>query len=322
MEAKEFERLLGLLAKLSGRQRDNLQEALGQLAQRDQNAQVLQTRLAQGAACPHCGATHLHRYGQAHGLQRYRCTACGKTFNALTGTPLARLRHKTKWLTYLQAMLESETVRQAAASTGVHRNTSFRWRHRFLKWAKNDRPAPLHGITEADETYLLESDKGARQLKRAARKRGGSATKRGLSKEQICVVVARDRTGQTLDFVTGKGPVTKAQLRDCLPAVLDEDVLLVSDANAAYHAFAIEVGITHEAVNLSVGTRVRGAYHVQNVNAYHSRLHQWLERFHGVATHYLPNYLGWRRALDTHRLATPEALLRAAIGVFPHPTVT
>ncbi len=85
---------------------------------------------------------------------------------------------------------------------GVPRNTRFRWRHRFLAWGKNDRPEHLHGLTEAAETYFLESGKGARTLGRPTRKRGGSATKRGISDEQICLLVARDRTGQTLDFVT------------------------------------------------------------------------------------------------------------------------
>jgi transposase-like protein len=32
----------------------------------------------------------------AHGLQRYRCVDCARSFNALTGTPLARLRHRPK----------------------------------------------------------------------------------------------------------------------------------------------------------------------------------------------------------------------------------
>ena len=59
-------------------------------------------------------------------------------------------------------MQASLTVRQSARDVGVHRNTSFRWRHRFLAWSKNDRPKHLHGITEADETYFLESSKGAR----------------------------------------------------------------------------------------------------------------------------------------------------------------
>ena len=31
--------------------------------------------------------------------------------------------------------------------------------------------------------------------------------------------------------------------------------------------------------------------HINNVNAYHGRLKQWLNRFNGVATKNLPNYL-------------------------------
>jgi hypothetical protein len=235
---------------------------------------------------------------------------------------MSRLRQKAKWLEYSECLLNSATVRRAAAHVGVHKNTSFRWRHRFLTVPKTDRPQRLHGITEADEIYVLDSEKGARNLDRPARKRGGSAGKRGISGEQVCIVVARDRTGKTLDFVTGKGPVTKKQLRRCLPPVMDSDVLLVTDSNAAYRYFARDAGITHEAVNLRAGVRVKGAIHVQNVNAYHSRFREWLHRFHGVATHYLPNYLGWRWVLDAKRIVSPEALLRATVGAFPHLTVT
>jgi len=92
-----------------------------------------------------------------------------------------------------------------------HRTTSFRWRHRFLTWIKLDRPTVLQGITEADETYLLESNKGSRKLDRRPRKRGGQRTKHWLSKEQISNLVARDRSGYTFDFITGRGPVSKAQ---------------------------------------------------------------------------------------------------------------
>lgn len=104
--------------------------------------------------------------------------------------------------------------------------------------------------------------------------------------------------------------------------MIDPDVLLVTDANASYRYFARELGISHQAVNLNAGIRVRGAIHVQNVNAYHCRFREWLEHFHGVATHYLPNYLGWRWILDTKRVHSPEALLRAAVGSFPHLAVT
>jgi transposase-like protein len=51
-------------------------------------------------------------------LQRYRCCACGRTFNDLTGTPLARLRLKSKWLAYSHVLLDSISVRKAADRVG------------------------------------------------------------------------------------------------------------------------------------------------------------------------------------------------------------
>lgn len=322
MTNDEFIELITAIRELDHHQRKQLSAVLSQQSDEAKVIELIEACFDTKSACPHCASAELYRYGMVSGLQRYYCKNCHKTFNALTGTPLARLRQKPKWLDYLAAMAQSLTVRQSASDTGVHRNTSFRWRHRFLRWISQDRPVKLHGITEADETYLLESDKGKRNLGRKPRKRGGSATLRGISNEQICVLIARDRAGQTLDFVTGNGPLTKTRLTASLKPVLDADALLVSDANPTYTAFCQAEGFSHEVVNLSQGQRVNGAYHVQNVNAYHSRFKQWLERFHGVATHYLPNYLGWRRAFEQHRQLIPELLLNAALGNFQYLTVT
>jgi transposase-like protein len=322
MNKTAFKALANQLGTLSPEQREVILSALHQLSQKDGVEELAAFFSTNCSTCPHCGGAELYKHGQAHGLPRYRCRACRKTFNPLTGTPLARLRLRYKWLPYQQCLLDSLTIRKAAAAVDISRNTSFRWRHRFLAWVKNDRPDRLHGIAEADEMYLLESEKGARHMKRAPRKRGGAASQRGTSKEQVCVLVARDRTGQTLNFVTGRGPVSKAQLHQCLRPALDSDVLLVSDSNAVYRYFAREADISHESINLRAKRRVRGAIHVQNVNAYHSRCRAWLRHFHGVATHYLPNYLGWRWALDAHRINTSMDLLKASVGVFQHLTAT
>ena len=322
MQPAEWIRFIAQFAHLNRRQRQAGMALLRGNAPHDATVALLENVAQPRLACPACDSAHLHRHGHAHGLQRYRCVPCGRTFNALTGTPLARLRHKSLWLDYADCLLVSDSVRKAARQLGVHRNTSFRWRHRFLSLAKTDRPHGLHGIAEADELYQLESEKGSRHLTRPARRRGGHAHRRGISSEQVCIVVARDRTGQTLDFVTGKGALTKVQLHACLPPVIDKDVLLMTDGHAAYRAFACEAGISHQAVNLRAGIRVQGAAHVQNVNAYHSRLREWLRIFHGVASRYLPNYLGWRWILDARRIRSPEALLKATVGAFPHLTVT
>ena len=70
----------------------------------------------------------------------------------------------------------------------------------------------------------------------------------------------------------------------------------------------------------SAGIRVVDhAFHIQNVNDYHSRLKGWMGRFHGVATKYLPNYLGWRRCLERFAVTlTPSLLLGLAINGDQH----
>jgi transposase-like protein len=316
MKACTFDSCLTQIGALSRAQCVRVLALLKPAVDQGRTAAVIEDAVAPTLCCPRCQGKLLYRHGSKSGLQRFRCRACGRTFNSLTGTPLARLRHKEKWLDFSDCMLDSLTVRKAATRVEVAKNTSLRWRHRFLKLIKTDRPACLNGIAEADETFLLESQKGARNLQRPARKRGGKASKRGISKEQVCILVARDRSGNTVDFVTGRGPVTVVQLTEHLRPVLAPDTLLVTDANKAYQAFARQQGISHQYVNVSAGEHVRGAVHVQNVNGYHSRFHKWLRRFNGVATRYLPNYLGWLWAIDQERIRAPETLLRAAIGVF------
>jgi len=317
MHPVQWQALIAQFPQLSRRQRLTgialLQDGAAQAAAIALIEQTAQANLH----CPACRATHIHRHGHAHGLQRYRCVPCGRTFNALSGTPLAYLHHKTQWLAYAGCLLDSFSVRKAAEHVHIHRNTSFRWRHRFLALAKTDRPHRLHGIAEADELYLLESQKGSRHLTRPARQRGGAARKRGISDEHVCILVARDRAGRTHDAVTGPAPLRRAHLAMHLAPVLARGCVLVTDGHPAYPGFAREHGVAHRAVNQSAGARVRGQWHVQNVNAYHSRFKQWLRHFHGVATRYLANYLGWRWAVDGARIATAEALLRSALAAPP-----
>ena len=323
MNAETFNGVMKQVSRLTLRQRALLKKRLDELDAQQEGLAVVEAQEAgKPRACPHCQSTELVLHGQASGLQRYRCQVCCRTFNALTGTALARLRKKEKWLGFSGALVASQALRPAAATLGVHRNTALRWRHRFLSSIKADRAPTLQGITEADETYVLESRKGCRKLDRPPRRRGGKASKPGLSGELVCVLVARDRAGQTLEWVTGCGQMSKAQLSSALQPVLAKDALLVSDGNPTYRYFAQDAGISHDAINLSAGLRVNGAVHIQNVNAYHGRLKQWLHRFHGVATHYLDNYLGWYRTLDNRHVNSREGTLAMALGRFPHLTVT
>lgn len=314
MRQRELKKLKAMVAKLTFAQREELRD---ELAAEDGAAASVGIIEAQGtrAMCPHCGSERVVRNGSASGLQRYKCRDCSRTFNALTGTPLARLRQKSKWIAQAEVLRDGMTITQAAKRLKVARSTAFRWRHRFMAVPKTVQAQSLAGIAEADETFFLHSRKGQRHLDRKPRRRGGKAAKRGLSKEQVPVLVARDRSGATANIILAADG--KADLVAALKPLLPSDTILCTDGSSVLAAAAKEIGVTHRPVNVSAGRRViAGVYHIQNVNAFDSRLKNWIRRFHGVATKYLDSYLGWFRTLD--RSATtglqPTSLLALALN--------
>jgi transposase-like protein len=281
-------------------------------------AQIGQARIA-SLGCPHCGGDEIHPWGKANGKPRYRCTSCRKTFNPLTGTPLAGLRRMDRWNNQAQALISGETVAKAANRCKVAYTTAFRWRHRFLAALNLDKPQHLAGIVEADETFILESFKGKRsELPRAARKRGGKAAKRGLSVEQIPIMVARDRSGATIDAVLPR--LDTACITKALGSVIVRPAELCCDGGSAITAFARRAKLTfHVLPAPGIPQPEAPDLHINNVNAYHSRLKEWMRRFHGVATKNLPNYLSWRRTIEAFGAApTPEAWIRGAAGLGPY----
>ena len=209
------------------------------------------------------------------------------------------------------------SVHKAAAALEVSASTAFRWRHRFLRLAQPVKAPALTGVVEADETFFLRSSKGQRPG-RKARKRGGRASREQRGMDLIPVLVARDRSGATADFLLDA--VSKDCLSQALKPRIHSDAVLCTDGSAAMAAAATELRVQHEVVNLSAGERVRGPWHIQNVNGYHGRLKGWIARFKGVATDYLESYLGWFRALDragkNRRKSAP--LLALALGLDGH----
>jgi transposase-like protein len=89
--------------------------------------------------CPHCLSGEVTHWGAAHGLPRFRCGSCRRTFNILTKTPLARLRNKERWPTFVGTMIERRSIRRSAAACEVSVTTSSRWRKRFLECSSAQR---------------------------------------------------------------------------------------------------------------------------------------------------------------------------------------
>lgn len=313
MDAQAFHRFMSLLAELSSNQRKRLLQAISTPSTAHGSLDKLLPELP---GCPHCheDKSRLRPWGFSRGLQRYRCQACQRTCTALTATPLAHLQRIEQWERYAQALIDGLSVRAAAKQCSISKNTAFQWRHRFLAAMAAHRDQSETGIVEADETFFLESCKGQRHLPRPARKRGGTGKTRGTGPDQIPVLVVRDRSGHTADFKLAK--LDAQHVFAVMKPLIDRDAVLCTDGAGIYAAFARDAQITHEVVHAKPGLRVKagGAYHIQNANAYHSRLKNWMRRFHGVATRYLENYLGWRRMLERYgRMISPTLCLQESM---------
>ena len=126
------------------------------------------------------------------------------------------------------------------------------------------------------------------------------------------MLIVRDRHGATTDAMLPDLQATT--IARVLQPVVAKDALLVSDGRAAYGRFAAANGLLHIKLVTSKREYTYGSYHIQNVNAYISRLKRWMRRFNGVATRYLDNYLGWWRMIDRMgETLTPLTCIAAAL---------
>ena len=100
-----------------------------------------------GLACPRCGGRDglkVHKRHRAPVLD-YRCTACGRVFNAFTGTAFHKThRRPSEILLILRGISQGETTARLARELKRHRQHLLKLRHRLQEAAfKAADPVPL-----------------------------------------------------------------------------------------------------------------------------------------------------------------------------------
>jgi transposase-like protein len=311
MQAAEFDQVVRQLEKMSlGQIRRLRHEVQSRWRRVEALAQIEESR-ADSLDCPHCGHSRVQRWGySASGLQRRRCRNCHKTFGSAHGTPLAHTRKRDTFWAFTRQMLQDKPMscRRAARWFGIHRTTAWRWRQLVLRAVEEVGSEVLAGIVEADETFRRESRKGSREWVRHHKdpanvprpprrrwyeyRRRQLLMKRGLSRWQVPVLTIRDRSGGCrADVLRG---LNYQQIGPLLHRHISADAVLCSDKAQAYAKFAAQSGMRHERVRARRGERIKDkTFHIQNINALHDRLDDFLKPFRGPATRYLTRYVGW-----------------------------
>lgn len=245
--------------------------------------------------CPHCQSEKYAKNGKRNGNQRYLCSTCNKSFVEQTNTIFSHSKKDIEvWNLYIHCMIEQYPLRKCAKICDIDLHTAFNWRHKILDALQNMmNNVELDGIVQADETFTTISYKGHHKnfkLPRPAHKRGTKATKRGLSKEQVCIPCGVNLNGLSIAKISNLGKPSLKSLEKVLSGNIVSGSVLVTDMLRPYQKLSLNMELNH--IRIARNKRSNGAFNIQMINNYHSRLKDMIiGKFKGVSTKYLNNYL-------------------------------
>lgn len=117
----------------------------------------------------------------------------------------------------------------------------------------------------------------------------GSGIK-GISHHKVCVVSSIDENDNLLLKIVGLGRCTTDMLRDSLGKKLENAKSINADSASAYQEFCKD---NHIILNIPSGFHSDGVFNISKINGVHSQFETWLNKFRGVSTRHLQEYLDW-----------------------------
>ena len=226
------------------------------------------------------------------------------------GTAVSKTQQRDVLFTFIKQMLQPSPMscREAVVHFGINRETAWRWRHQVCRAMASLADHDVGGIVEADETFQRESRKGSREWARHETdpvnqpapprwqwhkyRRRNVPRPRGISRWQVPIVTLADRCGSGCADVVASPAYT--HIGPVLRRHIQADAVLCSDRARAYRRFSQDTGLRHVAIESRRGKPKAGrTFHIQNVNALHSRLKDFLRPFKGPAKRYLEDDVSW-----------------------------
>ena len=236
--------------------------------------------------CPRCGSVAIVKKGKSkNGEQRYLCRTCGRTFGMGSERILGSSKlPKETWMAYAECFVLMLPLRECARRCHVCLKTAYTMRHRLIECLSAYSPSfkVERGCgCELDETYFPESFKGNHSrgsftLPRKARHRGKQVHKRGLSREQICVMTGVNDANETFFEISGRGILSRKRAMDVLRGRIKAGSVVATDRATAYANVLSELDVAaHDAYDS--GDRSEGT--INRINTVHSLLGQFMSRF-------------------------------------------
>jgi transposase-like protein len=239
-------------------------------------------RWPEGVECPRCQSKKISRIAKR---RQFDCDSCRYQFSVRVGT----LFHDSKlplwkWFLAVYLMIESKkgiSANQLKRTLGVSYKTAWYLCHRIRAAMVDGSGEMLHGIVEADETYVGGKLGGFSSKKDAARHRRDNKT---------VVLGAVERGGRVRLRVApdASSESVKGFLKD---VVHDDAEAIYTDSHRSYRGIGDD-NTKHEYVDHSAEEWVRGQIHTNTVESVWSLFDRSvIGAYHKLSVKHLPAYL-------------------------------
>ena len=239
--------------------------------------------------CPFCGCIEVKRKKEdtVGRVGRFHCSACKASFKVTHGTVF----HGTKvplqkWFIAIALIANAKkslSSCQLSRDLDINQRTAWFIMTRIRAEMAKKGGALLHGIIEADETYI-----GGKPRKHGKYKDKEPA-KRGRGTKKTPVIGAVQRGGKVVAEVA-KGLTGRAILEFIRSAVNIKDSELITDEFKAYNL--VGQHMKHAVVKHREGQYVEGDAHTNTIEGFWSLLKRaWYGQHHHYSTGYTPLYV-------------------------------
>lgn len=270
----------------------NIIEVFQSFQTQDQAVEYLETVRWQGEPhCPYCGSLKVGRHASGdRAMARWQCRDCSRAFAVTIGT----LFHGTHtplrdWFLVLALMLDakkSASAYQIARDLGKRRATvwSMMQRIRTAMAADPDQKRLLHGIVEADETYV-----GGKPRK-GNKRDDDTPNKRGRGTKKVPVIGAIERGGRVVARVANPGDLSAKGIGKFLVRFVDPaGTLLITDEYAGYNR--VDETMLHAVVK-HAERYADGETHTNNIEGFWALIKRaWYGSHHHYSRKYMPLYV-------------------------------
>lgn len=244
--------------------------------------------------CPYCGSLSVGKHASGdRGMARWQCRDCTRAFAVTVGT----LFHGThvplrNWFLVLALMLnakKSASAYQIARDLDMRRPTvwSMMQRVRTAMAADPEQDRLLHGIVEADETYV-----GGKPRKGGPKGGGGHTEKpkRGRGTKKVPVIGVIERGGKVVARVAKPGDLSAKGISKFIARFVDTaGTILITDEYKGYNR--VSETMLH-AVIKHAESYADGMVHTNTIESFWAIIKRaWYGSHHHYSRKYMPLYI-------------------------------